>query len=209
MRPPRPTLCLLVAATIVRAGTAAAQSPPDADAEARQRFGHGQDLYALGQYRDALAEFTAAYELSHRPLLLFNMAECERLDGDLDRARADYQRYLTAEPNGAMASIAKDRLAKLPAPPPPPAAPPPPPAPPPPAPTTIDLDPHHVIRDTPERQPPLASLVVEPAPPTPFYQRWPFWAAVGGGVVLTSLIVIAASQHGGPSCSGCEVVDLR
>ncbi len=202
----------LVVAAIAVGRPAAAQSPrdSDSDAEAKQHFERGQALYAQGQYRDALVEFSAGYDLSHRSLLLFNMAECERLDGDTARARIDYQRYLDADPAGSLATVAKDRIAKLPAAP----APAPPPAAPPPvhvsvATPAIDLDPHHVIRDAPESGQPLASLDLDRDEPQPIYKRWPFWAGVGAGVVVASVIVYAATRSGGPGCDGCEVVDLR
>jgi hypothetical protein len=166
-----------------------AQPQPPADdsrqAEAKAYFERGVAHYKEGKYLEARAEFAAGYELSHKPLFLFNMAECSRLDGNLDLAREGYERYLREAPNGSESALAKQRLATLAGKPaePKPAAPPPPapkptveakPAttvvPPPPAPKAADAKP--VTAPPPPVVRPAAP-VAQPAPPTPAMQPAP------------------------------------
>src|SRR5262249_31113378 len=151
-------------------------------------------LVQLEKFVDALAEFAAGYEMSHRALFLFNMGECARLSEQATRAREYYERYLAAEPNGSYAALAHRRLhapdSKA-APPPraddrPPAAPAPAAGAPPPA--------AHDTASPPAPPPKLptpaqAALTVGPPPTTlvgspevadrPWWQTWPALATTG------------------------------
>lgn len=71
----------------------APQLSPD-DARARDLFREGDDLYAQGRYEEALANFQEAYELSQRPLLLYNIANAQERAGQWDDAIATLERYL-------------------------------------------------------------------------------------------------------------------
>src|SRR5690606_11821719 len=73
---------------------------------------------------EAYDEFARGYAASGRPAFLFNMAEAARAMGEVEKARADYERYLREDPDGQYAALAARRLAELPAPPPPPPPPP-------------------------------------------------------------------------------------
>ena len=95
------------------AGSKAAPSPEAREAAAKAYFERGSAYYAAGDYLLARAEFAAGYELSGRPLFLFNMAECSRLNGDLDQARSGYERYLREAPTGSQVGLAKERLAAM------------------------------------------------------------------------------------------------
>ena len=83
------------------------------EAAAKAYFERGSAYYAAGDYLLARAEFAAGYELSGRPLFLFNMAECSRLNGDLEQARTGYERYLREAPSGSQVPLAKERLAAM------------------------------------------------------------------------------------------------
>ena len=92
------------------------KAPPSTEAReaaAKAYFERGSAYYAAGDYLLARAEFAAGYELSGRPLFLFNMAECSRLNGDLDQARSGYERYLREAPTGSQVGLAKERLASM------------------------------------------------------------------------------------------------
>jgi len=75
-----------------------------ADEEAHRLFEAGRVAFAAGRNEAALADFEQAYELSHRPNLLYNIAQCD------DRLRRDeaalhaFQQYL------ALAGDAPNRL---------------------------------------------------------------------------------------------------
>lgn len=85
----------------------------DAESDARARFEAGQAHVDARRFEEAYAEFEAGYAASPRPLFLFNMAECARFAGRMEDARRDYERYLTADPSGPMASAARRELEAL------------------------------------------------------------------------------------------------
>jgi len=92
------------------------QPPPTSDelrAEARRFFKRGARLYARGQYRGALAAFTAAHSLSKVPELYFNLAlTSQRLDATRD-AIDYYRAYLSAVPQAADRETVKTEIARL------------------------------------------------------------------------------------------------
>jgi len=70
-----------------------------AEDEARGLFDAGLASYEAGRFDDALGYFRRAYELSHRPLLLFNVGQCyDRLRHD-EQAIATFEQYLSELPN--------------------------------------------------------------------------------------------------------------
>lgn len=94
------SLCVLVLAASV--GTAARGRAQDAveraDAEARSRFEAGRAAMAAGRTEDALVDFRRAYELSHRPALLYNIGvAADRLRRD-DEALEAFEAYLASMP---------------------------------------------------------------------------------------------------------------
>jgi len=185
----------------------------DSEAQARTHFDQGQKLTAQGRYTDAISEFTSGWELSHKPLFLFNIAECARLAGERERARMNYQLYLEKDPQGKLAGKAKERLTELeqkavqaPTPvaaPAPAAAPSAPPAPPATATTPAAIT-----------SPATDGLTAAAAPPPqrkPIWKRTGFWVGIGVGAAVlvagaTTAGVLATRGSGG--CSG-TCLDLR
>jgi tetratricopeptide (TPR) repeat protein len=91
------------------ATSAAAQAQVDeaADAEAQARFAAGRAAMAAGRAEDALADFQRAYELSHRPALLYNMGvAADRLRRD-EEALAAFEQYLEVMPPDAVINRAE------------------------------------------------------------------------------------------------------
>ena len=105
-------LFLFVAADL---SSVAAQPAADLQA-AKNHYQRRQELVTKKQYRRALAEFSAGYELSNRSAFLFNMAECARLTGETKKARSLYRQYLKVAAEGALAEQARARRKALPAP---------------------------------------------------------------------------------------------
>lgn len=108
---------LLLAVSFSTPLSAAAQAEPSEDAsldvEARSLFEAGATAFAAGRYADALASFTRAYELSPRPELLYNIAQCEdRLRHD-DAAIAAFERFLAETPDAPNAAVVRARVAIL------------------------------------------------------------------------------------------------
>ncbi|MEM9194005.1 MAG: hypothetical protein AAGF12_32820 [Myxococcota bacterium] len=194
--------CILLASNPVHA-----QSE---DERARAHFEAGQAHAAVGRCEAANREFAQGYELSGRPAFLFNMAECARHDGQTQAAQELYRRYLTEDPDGPLASLARERLdgpqASI--------APP--------QPTAViaeSEEPRHaepILSPNPREvstQP--GSLVHEPfdAPSSDdsvlVVERWWFWAIVGLVAVGTATTVVLATQLDGPSQCRAGCLDLR
>jgi tetratricopeptide (TPR) repeat protein len=96
--------CALSAASFPGAVRAQEGAPPDggegqapevlSDGEAQAHFAAGRNHFERGHYEEALVEFEAAYELSGRPALLYNLyLTYERL-GRLEEAANHLERYL-------------------------------------------------------------------------------------------------------------------
>lgn len=66
--------------------------------EAKQRSNAGLAAFGQGRYQQAIEHFRAAYELVPAPLLLYNIAQAERLSGHCKAAIGSYQRFLETEP---------------------------------------------------------------------------------------------------------------
>ncbi|MBK7079081.1 MAG: hypothetical protein IPH44_43125 [Myxococcales bacterium] len=83
----------IVIATLAAGSPAVLAEPAPAAAEAhRQR---GIALYQTQRYEEAIAEFTAGYEVEPRPVFLFNIAQARKQVGDC-RAVQAFRRFLAA-----------------------------------------------------------------------------------------------------------------
>ncbi len=76
----------------------AADADAQMDAAARARYRVGITLYESGRFAESAREFEGAYELSHRPELLFNVYVANRDDNNLDKAVPALRAYLAAMP---------------------------------------------------------------------------------------------------------------
>lgn len=118
----------VVACALALSGSAHAEAPPDATARAVEFNETGSELYAAGNYPDALKAFQRAYSLVAEPNVLFNIAGCHERLGQRTRAVEYYRWFLSSvssNPEGRRRAIeALSRLevnppAGEPAPPPP------------------------------------------------------------------------------------------
>src|SRR3954454_20662822 len=66
----------------------------DDEERARGHYEIGLGLYRLGDYRGALKEFGAGYELAHKPGFLLNLGQTYRKLGELREARDMYRQFL-------------------------------------------------------------------------------------------------------------------
>ena len=85
----------------------------DRDAEAQLRFRAGRSAYTDERYDDALEHFRAAYTLSPRDELLFNIGQAAEKAGQVELAIEYFESYLEADPNGAKADEIRVRLPYL------------------------------------------------------------------------------------------------
>src|SRR5574342_658334 len=94
-------LALAAASLAATAPAPALAAPPrpgakqavDQTAEAKARFKRGTDLYRQARYREAIAEFQAAYKLRPHGVLQFNIAQCYEKLGDIPAALTSYHAY--------------------------------------------------------------------------------------------------------------------
>lgn len=91
-------LAVLLGALVLLACGLAAAAPPDGEARARAHYEVGLGMYHLGNYQDAIREFSAGYDLSPRPEFLINLGQAYRKLGKLVEARDMFRRYLDATP---------------------------------------------------------------------------------------------------------------
>jgi tetratricopeptide (TPR) repeat protein len=68
------------------------------EAEAHAQYEQGLKDYDLGRFKEALDEFSKAYELKALPGFLFNIAQCHRQLHSWERAAFFYRRFLDLSP---------------------------------------------------------------------------------------------------------------
>jgi hypothetical protein len=226
--------CCALAVMLRAAIPASAQPSRDAQTEvdqlAKRHFERGTRLLDARRFAEASDEFATGYELSHRAVFLFDMAECQRLLHRGAQAKALYQRYLATGASDELADTARARLIELDAIETVSAAPPTAdasgassaaataattapapgvtPAPTAPAPQP-DLRPAVVVtaRDAAPVIAASPALRSEPVQ-RPLWRRPAFWIVAGTAMVAGS-VGIYMMTRGQDSCSGARCVDLR
>jgi tetratricopeptide (TPR) repeat protein len=85
----------------ISVATVVAVAPAHADdkAKAKALYEQGLKSYNLAEYPDAIKAWKEAYSLSKKSILLFNIAQAYRLDGDCKKALTFYDSYQREEPN--------------------------------------------------------------------------------------------------------------
>ncbi len=87
---------LLLLVTIAAPLSARAQS---SDTEQlKKHFEDGSKAFNLGEFKRAVDEYKAAYNIRADPVFLYNIAQAYRLDGNLQQALFFYKSYLTNSP---------------------------------------------------------------------------------------------------------------
>ena len=90
-----------------------ARPAADQTPEAKARFKKGTDLYRQARYREAIAEFQAAYRLRPHGVLHFNIAQCHEKLGDIPAALASYHDYLREVPGAEDRETVQRAIANL------------------------------------------------------------------------------------------------
>ncbi len=115
-------LVAAVSFLVALAGPAYAVDPPaqPPDQEARRLYNEGEAAFTAGRFVEAVKSFEGAYQLSHAPKLLWNIAQSWRrqygISGDvaeLRRAAAVLRNYLELTDSEADRTEAKDALAEV------------------------------------------------------------------------------------------------
>lgn len=101
-------LCLLGACPVY------AQDESRQDADARTHFESGRSYFDRGAYEEALREFRAAYDLSHRAELLYNLYLTAERAADFDAAVDYLEHYLSeGSPDAERRASLEPRLENL------------------------------------------------------------------------------------------------
>lgn len=90
-----------------------ANAQSDDDQRARMHFQSGRSYFQDGAYDRALDEFTRAYDLSGRDVLLINMANCNERLGRQRAAVGNLHAYLEAQPEAPDRATIERRIANL------------------------------------------------------------------------------------------------
>jgi tetratricopeptide (TPR) repeat protein len=150
-------------------------------AEAKRLYLSGTKHFDLGEYQQALEDFKSAYRVRDEPVLLYNIAQCERLLGHNEEAMRSYKAYLRRSPTAPnrdeveakitaleQAVSARDRARNI---------PPIPPLTPPPESTNAQL------------------TAAAPVKKTPVYKKWWLWTTVGGAVAVGLGVGLGVGLH--------------
>jgi tetratricopeptide (TPR) repeat protein len=100
---------LLIAVAPILFGSAHAKELQDA----REHFRVGSAAFQKGEFKRAIVEFKAAYEIAPDAGLLFNMAQAARCANDSEQALSLYKSYLRAQPAASNRQQVERRIAEL------------------------------------------------------------------------------------------------
>jgi hypothetical protein len=90
-----------------------ARANADDAADAKAHYQKATAHFAIGEYREAAAEYEAAFKLKQDPALLFDAAQAHRLGGDNQRALLQYKNVINLYPGSSYARNAQERMEKL------------------------------------------------------------------------------------------------
>jgi tetratricopeptide (TPR) repeat protein len=100
-----------ICAVVMTLGVGAASAADSKVGHAHAR--KASSLAAVGKCKQAVPEFTAAYQALHDPALLFNRAECLRKLGQSQQALYDYRRFLEELPEAPNRAAVEKRIVAL------------------------------------------------------------------------------------------------
>ena len=111
--PDKPGFELRVAVALKPVREAEAHDAPAAVELARAQYKRAEACYAAGDYPCATQGYRAAYDYSHRPELLFNLAQAHRRGGNIKEALESYQSFLRekSDPNPKVKAQAEQYVA--------------------------------------------------------------------------------------------------
>src|SRR5438477_4533365 len=85
----------------------------DDASDAKTHYQKATAHYAVGEYKEAAAEYEAAYKAKQDPALLYNAAQSHRLANDNQKALLLYKNIVKLYPTSKYAAESKDRIEKL------------------------------------------------------------------------------------------------
>lgn len=114
----RLALVITLLAPLIVAGPANAQTPAEPTAAdnklttAEEHHNKGVEFFTAGDYAAALTEFRAAYELSQRVDILYNMAVASDKLGQLNESLGYLQSFLKAQPGNREALALQETISR-------------------------------------------------------------------------------------------------
>jgi tetratricopeptide (TPR) repeat protein len=155
---------------------ALAQATASSDDEvARNLFQAGKAAYESGNYEDALEFFEKAHARSHRPQLLFNVGQAADRLRDDQKALTAFRAYLAALPDAENREEVENRIRALER-------------------TREAPTPTETAQAAMQTDVIAAPAEATANDDTPLTGRWWFWTAIGGGVAVAVITVIALSS---------------
>ena len=92
---------------------AASPSRGDDTTLLRQQLRDANAQFNMGNFPAALSQFQDLYRASSKHALLFNIAQCYRQMGDLQKAAANYRSFIRLDPENPTVPTAKELLATV------------------------------------------------------------------------------------------------
>ena len=177
-------------------GRAQDETPINRDI-AQKHWELGEKLYQASNYPAALVEFQKAYKLAPRPGMLFNIARCHEVMGDLEEAVKHYERYIEGLPEAKNRGLVKTRITNLKA-------------------TLASKEKTAPVSAPFKKEPTAVKQEVPPAPAPRSWKRTAGWAGLGAGAALLAtgalLGVLAqekADEYNDETSAGALYRDLR
>lgn len=81
--------------------------------EAQGHYRAGEALYKIGRYEEAVREFLAGYDLSGKPLFLFNIGQCYKKIGQLEQAKSYFEEFIRRDPNSPYKKLAEEEIKEI------------------------------------------------------------------------------------------------
>jgi tetratricopeptide (TPR) repeat protein len=183
-----PLRLLAVLLATLAAAPPALAGGDDADKRARAHFRRAETHFAVGRFKEALAEYEQAFEARPLPGFLFNIGQCHRNLGHLEEAIFSFKKYLRLKPDAKDRAAVEDLIA--------------------------DLERQLAAQRAVRAPPPMPVLVLPPPPPPPprpFYTRTWFWGAAAVVVAASVVGVYFGTRPGasGPPAAPLGNIDFR
>jgi tetratricopeptide repeat protein len=100
-------------ASTPRGAWAQPAAAPDKRQVAKRYVAAGDAAQKAGDYDTAIEMYEKAYKLVPHPVLIFDIAQAQRLAGRLDEALRQYRQYVAVVPSGPEAETARDCIADI------------------------------------------------------------------------------------------------
>jgi len=81
--------------------------------EVRAHYQRASRDYDLGKFAEAIDEYQVIYEIDGDVVMLYNLAQAYRLDGESDKAIQFYRRYLQRSPQAKNREAVEQKIAAL------------------------------------------------------------------------------------------------